>query len=1162
MSQPLNVFEVPLSGISLVEASAGTGKTYNITSLYVRAILEKGLDPSQILVMTYTEAATAELKFRLRNRLKESLQAIINTDKADDNFLQTLINQNYDNAADKLKAAIDHFDEAAVFTIHGFCSRMLSEYSLQFGVSPNFELLTDQSELLQDCVDEYWRSFIRSADSDEYNHLLLDYLTDEGFGPDELKSVVNEILSHPGSKVIPDNYDQKRLYKLLDQFQSKFEDVLGYWEQEGEELEAIYRGDDLNRGVYRKSSEESDWAIFQDWLNNDKAKIWYSDRLEKFGTKLSKSGKKSAPEIQELNILQAIDEYMSLADELKRLKIVFVQESIDQIRQKLKFQKEKDNLLSYNDLLESVEEGLRNDASGKIAERLSQKYPLALVDEFQDTDPTQYGIFRQIYHGRQNTALFMIGDPKQAIYGFRGADIFTYLTAKDDSDESQSYTLSENYRSNSLMIKGVNELFEQSSSPFLIEGLSFQSAQFPSEKEDKSYLRIKNGEVRTPLQAIVLDNEEYTSKNKLSDDIYASVCNEVIELLSGDYTIDGGKVQERDIAILIRKGYQGEEIQQKLREKGLKSVLKSRSSVFSTREADELFLVLKSIQKVSNEAGVRAALATELLGFTAVDIQELLDDEQSWSVIIQKFVNLRELWENQGIEPAIEKLFRMFDIQERLSAYTDAERRITNLVHLSELLGNAQRDQHVQGKSLLKWYYQKQQDDTADSDAEQLRLESDEDLIQISTIHASKGLQYPIVICPFLWDSGADIKKSDILKFHQNGINYIDISQAIPHPDREDYEQLTRKQEMAEEVRLTYVALTRAVAASFVFVPNYNKIETSPLSSILQGLGGNSADFITMKSILEKCNQIEVRPSVGARSSKRDTESGNMSNLKAADFQRKDIFQFPRMLSYSSLAEGGKHPGTAHDYDEIYNAENKAPLTIDKYGFPRGANAGTCLHNIFEDISFESPQNLEQAVDENLDYYGFEELWNKPVQKWIRDTLNMDLGKPRLSLSSIKDSDVLKEMEFFFPVDNLKPEELWKLIRGEGIETSNIEQASGFLKGFIDLIFRVGDQYFILDYKSNYLGDTQADYSPDKLDQAMKDAGYDLQYHIYTVALHRFLQKRIKGYEYNENFGGVLYLFLRGVEQNKPGSGVFFDKPDFGLINQLDDYFNQGGGRP
>jgi exodeoxyribonuclease V beta subunit len=1161
MNKPLAVFEAPLKGISLVEASAGTGKTYNITSLYVRAVLEKRFEPSQILVMTYTEAATAELKFRLRNRLKESLKAVKNGESGNDGFLQKLISQDYEDAEAMLKSAIDRFDEAAVFTIHGFCSRLLTEYNLQFGVSPDFKLLTDQSELLQDCVDDYWRSFIRQAGSNPNQLMLLDYLTDEGFGPDELKPVVAEIMNHPNSEVIPGNYNFERLYGLVDRLRDKFKEVKVFWEDEGETLEDIYRGDDLNRGIYRKNTEQSDWLILREWLNNDSAKIWYSDRLEKFGTKISRSGKKSAPDIPELNISRAIDEFMEIADRLKILKVAFIQESIDHIKENFQQQKENSNLLTYSDLLILAEKGLSDDSSGKLAKRLSKKYPLALVDEFQDTDPTQYSIFKQIYYERPNAALFMIGDPKQAIYGFRGADIFTYLEAKKDSNDAQSYTLSENHRSNSRMIEGVNELFGQSDSPFLIDGFSYNPAQFPSQKEDIPYLKRKAGEAVNPLQAILIDEVEYTSKGALEEDIYIAVCNEVMDLLSGEYTLNGREVEEKDIAILVRKGFQGEEIQQMLRGKGLKSVLKSRTSVFQTREADELLLVLKSIQKISNESGIRAALSTELLGYTAAEIYRLLEDEQEWSALIQQFVQLKEIWDNHGIEAALERLLQVFGVLGRLSAFKDAERRITNLMHISELLGKAQRQQRLQGKTLLKWYHQKQQESSADSDDEQLRLESDEDLIQISTIHSSKGLQYPIVICPFLWDSGADVKVNDILKFHQDGVNYIDISQGISHSEREQYEALTVEQQMAEEVRLAYVALTRSISANFLFIPNYKKIEQSPLSSILHGKNEtDSRNYDSILSILNQCDHIEVRDQADGKSVNRDQKPGTASTLKSAQFRRKDIYQYPRMLSYSSLTEGKSHAVSAHDYDELfYQFENKAPLTYDKFGFPRGANAGTFLHKIFEDISFNSPKNLEQVITENLNYYGFHEVWENPVQRWVEDVLAMELGSPPVSLSTLEDTDVLKEMEFYFPVQNLQAGEIWEMIRGGEPSSADIDQASGFIKGFIDLIFRTGGRYYILDYKSNHLGDNPADYTFGNLSQAIKDSGYDLQYHIYSLALHRFLANRIKGYNFEEHFGGVLYLFLRGVDKDKSGSGVFFDKPNYELIKRLDAYFRQGG---
>lgn len=1158
-SNLLQVFDVPLNGISLVEASAGTGKTYNITSLYVRAILELNLEPSQILVMTFTEAATAELKLRLRSRLRESLNAVINKDAGEDDFLTSLLSGSFVGAEQKLRNAIELFDESAVFTIHGFCNRLLSEYSLQFDVPPNFELLTDPSEMLQDCVDDYWRTFIKSAEKDDLKWFVLDFLTDVGFGPDELKSSVETILAHPQSKVVPENISISDLQDSLNELEAAFNTLEKHWEREGDIIADMYLNRKLNGTAFRKGkSWEQDWENLKELISSDRPKVNISDRMVRFGSYMKESGSKKDFTVPELDFFRAMDSYVEITDRLKLIKPAFIKDAVEDIREKFKERKRKANVLSYNDLLEITQEGIRNDKTGYLTDRIRESYPLALVDEFQDTDPVQYGIFRKIYYDHPDAGLFMIGDPKQAIYSFRGADIFTYLSAKKDTDKGQSYKLLHNYRSNRRMIEGVNNLFDAADNPFLLEDLSFQSAQFPESKEDSDYIINSSGEVINPLQFIELNDDIYTNKSELNNTIYATVSKEIAEILSGDYTINGEKVREKDIAVLVREGREGEAIQSSLRELGINSVLRSRTSVFKTQEADELFRVLNAIQRISYEPGVRAALATSLLGFTAKDLIDLNKDGDKWIELIQLFIRIREVWKEKGIEAAIDELFTLFNVLQRISEENAAERRISNLIHISELLSKAAREQHLHDKALLKWFYSKvSQDDYKDSsEDEQLRLESDEGLIQITTIHSSKGLQYPVVFCPFLWSSKATPKKDDILKFYKEGLTHIDISQGADHSRNSGHIALTEKQNQAEDVRLTYVALTRAISACYVILPNYRDIDNSPLGFILRrNSEATKVNFGSIKETLESTENIKVRPSTASKVVTMSRDANEKEELKKASFTRNDLFRFPRLLSYSSLSGQKEKREFGKDYDEI--EINTVPTTErnDRFGFPKGANAGTCLHNIFEDLNFTDPSNINEVIEQNLNYSGIDERWEPQTIKWISEVLEHPLKSPDISLSKLSDPNVLKEMEFFFPVQNLKAEELWKIIRTESPKSIPGETVQGFMKGYIDLTFRADGKFYILDYKSNFLGDQLDDYGSEKLQRAMEDSGYDLQYHIYTLALHRFLSSRIKDYDYEAHFGGVLYLFLRGVNRDVPGSGVYFDQPDQEVIQKLDQYF-------
>lgn len=1166
-SKPLHVFKAPLTGISLVEASAGTGKTYNITSLYIRAILELNLQPAQILVMTFTEAATAELKSRLRTRLKEAQVALEINDAGEDAFLQQLLQQNYPNAVAKMKSAITEFDEAAVFTIHGFCNRVLGEHSLLFDVPPHFELLTDESELLQDCVDDRWRELMQSADTNDLDWFTLDYLTDDGFGPDDLRKVIEEVFKHPRSKVVPDQLSRVDLSIEIDRLRSTFERLKHLWEKDKDEISDMYLNGKLH-GTYFKSGSNSwkeDWQNLLDLMESKVPKIKISDRMDRFGSYMRDKGSKSSFEVPDLGFFKQMDAYVELTEKLSFLKPAFISESIDEIKANFEQQKRSANVLTYNDLLDITESGLVNDQEALISKKLSEKYPLALVDEFQDTDPVQYTIFRKIYFGRKGTGLFMIGDPKQAIYGFRGADIFTYLTARADVSEDQTYHLLHNYRSNKGMIHGVNDLFSQADNSFLLQKLAFKSASYPEGKSDKTYLTKNSGEKINPLQFITLNDQEYSRKPDINQDIYEVISTEILHLLSGEFLLKGKKVKEKDIAILVRQGTEGEAIQSALREKGISSVLRSRSSVYKTKEAEELLRILSAIQKMSYEPGIRAALGSSLLGYSAEELLALNNDEQQWSDLIQRFSAIKEKWEIFGIDAAIGELFDAFKILERLSKEKAAERRISNLYHLSELLSKAVRDQKLDPKSLLKWFYSKvnEDGDNASLEDEELRLESDEALVQITTMHSSKGLEYPIVFCPFLWNSRSSTDKNSILKFYHNDQIHIDISQNISHADKDEYRAVTEHQSRAEDVRLTYVALTRAVSACFVILPKYKQIKDSPLAYILNGDRGMGkySNFDAIAEVIGKASELKIRKPLTGEIESDPDKNNDKVQLEAAEFKRSNIFQFPRMLSYSSLSGAKEHSETGKDYDEFVSVEieEEREDQNDRFGFPKGANAGTCLHMIFEDLRFYDSQNMSEVVEKNLEYYGIDKRWIPIAVQWVAEVLSHTLLEPAIALKNISEPQLLKEMEFFFPVEPIEPGQLWSFIRPEQeLSTNDLDLVHGFMKGFIDLIFEHDGKYYILDYKSNHLGNELTDYRPEKLQQAMLDSGYDLQYHIYTLALHRYLSVRMSDYSYEKHFGGAIYLYLRGVDSETPGSGVFYHKPDMQVIKKLDDYFKGG----
>lgn len=1178
MSKEFQIFEAPLRGVSLVEASAGTGKTYNIASLFVRTILEKELMPANILVLTYTEAATSELKRRLRARIKESILAL-KTGAADDSFLVELLKRYNESSVDLLNQALYKFDEAQISTIHGFCQRLLSEESLTFDISPDFEILANSNELLQDIADEYWRA-ITSDTSSDFSIALQDYLAGLGYTPDKLLDNVQPIIGKPYINLVPELKPIDYFVDEYEKLKASFFELKTALQNEEILIQEILEREVLNKRIYNKNK-----FIYLDrilnWVDSEIAPINPVAKLELFSSDIYQKVAKgeSIPNIKSTSY---IDSYLGASSRIQLLEQAFLKESSSWIISRFNEEKYKKNLLTYDDLLVRVSERLSNGSTDLI-QKLRLRYPVALIDEFQDTDPIQYSIFNTIYSNNAETCLFMIGDPKQAIYSFRGADIHTYLKAKKAAGVEQTYSLFHNFRSSKKVIQAVNSFFTFSSSPFILNDLDFIKADFPKEKLEEENVLYKDGKEVKPLQ-FVYSKEEGTTAAQLRAGISSSVGSEIVTLLTDVYTINGKRVKENDIAVLVRKNFQAVEIQQYLRKRGVKSIIKSQESVFLTRESDELYIILSSIFDSGYEAGIRSALATELIGYSARQIYELFNDESEWNKIYLDFIGLKTLWKEQGFAILMDKVNSCFNLEENLGSHFDSERRITNYYHLIELLKKKAKGRSFSPYDLIAYFKKRRlEGERTKDDDELVRLESDDELVQIITSHTSKGLEYPIVFSPYLWE-GLRLTDQKVFHFHNDSIPFLDIG--TKSDQRTKNRSLSLESELAENIRLTYVSLTRAKSACIVYLSDNKGSEFSALASLVEGsevvkrrvndkLSLTSTEYKKLHN-LESFRMIDLIRKI-SNDPNIDFREPYVSNIKLAspvdklpkeylllDFTRDDLFDYPRVTSFSSLQLSGKEDAVyfekeGFDYDEITSsAEVELHDELNQFTLPKGTNTGLLLHSIFEEIILNEPKTVAPVVESLLSMYGFDLKWNDTVTQLVYESLNHNL-KDGLSLGELEPYDCLVEMEFHFPVKGLGPEKLMKIIRKVD---SNVDADSmrGFMKGFIDLIFKVGETYYILDYKSNFLGDSFEDYNSLALSDEIRHSNYDAQYHIYTTALHRFLSKTVKDYSYEKHFGGVFYLFLRGVEKGKEGSGVFFDKPDSNVILELNSYFERGEG--
>ncbi len=1140
MMSPLNVFDFDFQGHHLVEAAAGTGKTYSITSLYVRALVEKRLLPSQILVLTFTNDATAELKLRLRNRI----QAILNYDAEQENedFVVQLIGQLKQEQLEHLRNCLFHFDEASISTIHGFCQKILSEHHLEFNVSPGLALETDMFPLMQEAVDTFWDDFFfKSNPESDFEHWLLAQLNLTYQHPDKLLGLLKPLLFNSDIEIQPNLNSFDRFEQYFHNAKKAFLKIRSSYRSEKREFLEFYNSDALKLTSFK--NKDKILSDFEGWLDQKYEWPTSFEKLHLFGEDMPHKHTKKGKSAPDLELFEYVQEYIACYESLLEVDLIFKSIAANRIRKITEDLKNLRGIIGYQDLLVLVKKGISKTKG--LADKISKRFPVAFIDEFQDTDHIQYSIFNSIYADLENSCLVMIGDPKQAIYRFRGADIHTYLAASKRTKPDNKYSLSYNFRSSKKLIHCVNSIFKSEQNPFKTDGLEFEPAKFPIERNDITI--SGNSEKGTPLTLINFEKGKRPIAN-IRIEIAHSVAYESVQLLQGDFKIDDERIEPKDITVLVDTHKNAELIQDVLWKFGLRSIIRSKTSVFKTDEADQMFRILNAFAHPYSDGFIKSALVTDFFSFDASKILAFQQKEDEWIDIEKSFLEINKEWSVKGLNVVFRSLEHDFEILKHLAHSRNPERSITNYKHLKELLLQAERNNSYSILGLTRYFNNKREEAPNHApDEEIIRLESDEDLIQIVTHHACKGLQYKIVFCPFLWNF--QVKKPAI-PIKSDGLSQIGF---LNNKSDEflDCQRSNKIDDEAEKVRLVYVALTRAEAMCYIYHNGQNtKQGAAQFNAIDYLLTNNKAVqelIIGDGFVYEKEIEAEI---IFYKSKEKEL----VKTLNTQAFKRNDLNEFNRMFSFSSLA----HQHETDLSDEFFGFDNdddtrvvtKLPVqNYDNFSLPRGKDTGNLLHNIFEQITFTDSSTFETVIDGQMKAFEFNPEWKACISRLINNSVNHTLVDG-LSLSKIKNSDRLVEMEFNFPVNQLDTKKLFNAI---GLShNSSTADLKGFMKGFIDLVLRKNGKYYILDYKSNHLGDEYNSYSNNDLSLEMKNANYILQYHIYLLAFLRFIRLKKPTFNYETEFGGVIYLFLRGVNTDEPGSGVYFNKPDAEVLHKID----------
>lgn len=1179
-----NILDNRIEGTTLIEASAGTGKTYTITGLYLRLLLDLHLSVSEILVVTFTEAATSELKDRIRNKLRRCLRALSGEDH-DDEFLRELVRrqENTEAAQEILKEALRTFDQAAIFTIHGFCKRMLSEHAFESGSLFDTDLIEDQTDLIKEIIHDFWRRHFYRA-----SPLFTRYAMDQGFGPEDMLGMILGWGLRSDLTVIP-QVEMEDSSAVEKEYMDSFRIVQSAWRASRDQVQAILSGDKgLNRNRYRVHSIPTWIQAMDSYTATDGTSPIIFEAFKKFtACEVERSVKKGqTPPSHDLfhHCQRLLESYEALAS-VYGMKILALRiELIRYARHQLQRQKKQRNIQSFDDLLTRLRTALEDESGEALARAIRVKFKAALIDEFQDTDPVQYAIFDRVF-GRGRALLFLIGDPKQAIYGFRGADVFTYLKAARDTEHR--YTLSENWRSAPKLITAVNTIFSGTNNPFVYNDIQFQ----PAVPARKTYGSTKDEEWwdEPPVKlwfldaAATMESGTAVTKGRAYELIPGAVAAEISRLLTagtaGNLKIEGKPLREEDVAILVRTNREARMMQRALTVLGIPSVLYSMDNLFDSPEAMEIERILCAIAEPNDEKIIRSALATDILGVDGEELDGMQEDEAAWERRLLAFREYHTLWVGKGFISMFRHFLFREQVMPRLMDYPVGERRNTNLLHLSEILHRISMEKKLSMTGLIQWLSEQRNRGSRRVREYELRLESDDNAVKVVTVHRSKGLEYPVVFCPFAW-YGSSMNKSDGPCVFHDPRNRDVLTLDLGSDYLADNRLCAQREDLAENLRLFYVALTRAKYRCYLVWGHFKGGETSAPAYLLRH---EERSEMTETDVIAAVQDLRERASETVAILPLPVEEGNeLSKVSARRDELKSrhfvgtVDSEWRISSFSSLVSAHPHGSELADYDAVtmydyydrfYPEEERKEEMTSIFSFPRGARAGSFLHDVFEHLDFttgDAPAT-KKLVDGKLAEYGFDVGWSDTVCTTIQNVLtaHIDPVERELRLSQITKHQRLNELEFYFPLKRIEPRTLNDMIRRhagmtgvmdvpERIGQLQFAPARGFMRGFIDLVFTFRGRYFLLDWKSNYLGSRVENYDEDSLTAAMKEHYYVLQYLIYTVALHRYLQLRIPDYDYDRHMGGIFYIFLRGVDPDRGAQyGIYRARPSVQTIEEL-----------
>jgi exodeoxyribonuclease V beta subunit len=1101
------------TGVTVLEASAGTGKTYTIAGLAARYVAD-GMPLEQLLIVTFTRMATAELRDRVRERLvsveyglEQALDGI--QPKAADPVLELLTTgdpQTLETRRQRMADAIADFDKATIVTTHGFCQEVLGGLGIAGDLEPGITFVEDLSDLVEEVVDDLYLRRFHDEESPDFDRA-------------QALQIATEAVNNPGAPIEPTDAE---------------------------------------------------------------------------GTPAMRARLAEA------------------------------------VRQELERRKRNRGVMTYDDLLTRLDHALKTTGGTRVAQRLRDRYAVVLVDEFQDTDPTQWDIMRRAF-GEGETTLVLIGDPKQAIYAFRGADVYAYLDAKDSAGQHQD--LDVNWRSDQGLIDAYDALF--GGAQLGHEGIVYRPVKAAPPNQQP---RLTGAPDSAPVRVRIVPRlQAGTTRNGFATTdgarrlIAQDLANDLVALLDSEACIesrtktgeplDPRRVEPGDVAVLVRRRVDAEQIRQALDDAGIPAVFNGAGSVFATSPADDWLKLLEAIERPTSDPRMRAAALTDFLGWTPAQVAGADDD--AWEDVRQDLHEWAGVLRTSGVASLTETITLHQRLPERLLRWADGERRLTDLRHIAQLLHAAAMEEDMGVAALTGWLRRRIKEAADEGDEERSRrLESDAQAVQVLTIHRSKGLEFPVVYLPYLWHPTWITKEAVPVTYHDGDERKVDVGLEgrgyRAHKDKHTAEQ------RGEDLRLAYVALTRAQHQAVVWWAGTRDAPNSPLGRLVfaREPDGSVAEngpptpddevafarFEELAARAPGCVSV-ARAEAGAPAHWRGPRP-EPAPLDVAVFDRQ-LDRGWRRTSYSDMTAAAHEAWVASEPEEPVLEDEPSPVVTavaaeDGHDelrgrpslwaeLPTGANVGTLVHLVMEEADFAA-RDLAAELDKQVGLAQARRFTDVGDRATVVEALRATIETPVLGALRLADfarADRLDELRFELPLvggdtptGRLAPGMIGAVLRehlppddplagyAERLDDAALRQnIRGYLTGSIDLVLRTPDGRFaIADYKTNWLAPpgeplTLYHHRPAALRHEMERAHYGLQALLYTVALHRYLRWRLAGYDPQRHLGGVLYLFVRGMAGPETptidgvATGVFAWRPTAPLVQALSDVLDRGAAR-